>query len=89
MSQTKIRELRARAAIDLRAARGSDDSILNSIISYLREGYRLGLSEAELTDFFCVSTPNILEQAGYTDTEGDTVAALFDELHDKFRRTDG
>jgi hypothetical protein len=46
----------------------------------------LGLSPSELTDFFCLSTPNIVEDSGYTGAVGDAIVALFDELHDQVRR---
>lgn len=57
-----------------------------AIVQYLRESYRLGLSPAELVDAFCVSTPNIVESAGYWGADGDSVVARFDELHEEHRR---
>ena len=84
-NNTVIAELQARITADLRMADGCSDALRNVILSYLREGHRLGLSPSELTDFFCVSTPNIVEEAGYTDAAGDAVVALFDELHDQLR----
>lgn len=84
---TAIAELQAKATTNLRAADGRSDSLRNAILSYILEGHGLGLSPSELTDFFCVSTPNIVEAAGYAGAAGDAVVALFDELHDHFRRT--
>ncbi len=84
-----IAELQARATANLRAAGGRSDALRDAILSYLQEGYQLDLGPSELTDFFCVSTPNIVEEAGYIGAAGDAVVALFDELHDQFRRSDG
>jgi len=88
-NDTAIAALQAKATASLRAAGGRPDALRDAILSYLREGYGMGLSPSELTDFFCVSTPNIVEAAGYTDAAGDDAVALFDELHDRFRRTGG
>jgi hypothetical protein len=82
-----ITELQATAVATLRAAGGRPDLVRDAILSYLRDGYRLDLSPSELTDFFCVSTPNIVEAAGYTDAGGDAIVALYDELHNQVRRT--
>jgi hypothetical protein len=71
MDDTHIAELTARAASNLRAARGRADSLRDAIMSYLRHSYQLGLSAAELTDFFCVATQNIVEHAGCAEADGD------------------
>lgn len=68
-------------------AHGRPNSLRDAVLTYVREGYQLGLVPSELADFFCVSTPNIVEEAGYADTAGDEVVALFDEVHDQYRRT--
>ena len=87
MDNAKITELQAQATSDLRAAHGREDSVRDAILSYLREGYQLGLTAGELTDFFCVSTPSIVEEAGYADADGDVVVALFDQIHDQLLNT--
>ena len=84
-----IAELQARATTNLRAAQGHSDLVRDAILSYLLEGYRLGLCPSELTDFFCISTPNIVEGAGYVDAAGDAIVALFDDIHDQFQPTTG
>jgi hypothetical protein len=89
IDKTQVAELQARAANNLRAAHGRAEPLRDAILSYLHDGYQLGLSAAELTDFFCVSTPNIVEDAGCMDAGGDAVVALFDELHDQVRQSDG
>ncbi len=80
-----VLRLRERAISELRAARGQTPLLRDAILSYLQEGYRLGLSPSELTDGFCVSTPNVIEAAGYKDDVGDEVAALFDVVHAELR----
>lgn len=86
---TSIEKLQKKTVAGLKAANGRPDSLGEVILSYLREGYGLGLSPSELTDYFAVSTPNIIEEACYAGTDGDSVAALFDKLHDEFRRKGG
>lgn len=84
-----VEELQVRTTVRLREAKRSPESQQSAILVYLREGYRLGLSPSELTDYFCVSTPNIVESAGYTDAAGEALVAFFDDLHDQFRRESG
>jgi hypothetical protein len=78
----------ARTTAMLSVARGHPDELRNAIAAYLRTGYSIGLTAGELIDFFCVDTPNILEEAGFEGAEGDSVATLFDEVHDQFRKSD-
>ena len=86
IDEKAIADLQARTTAAVRAASGRADALGDAIWSYLGEGYRLGLVPSELVDFFCVSTPNIVEEAGYRGNAGDAVVALFDQLHDQFRR---
>jgi hypothetical protein len=83
---TALERLQDETVAGLKAANGQTDPLRPVIMSYLKRGYELGLSPSELTDFFCVSTPSIVEAAGYTDTSGDSVVSLFDEVHDLLRR---
>lgn len=82
----KIEDLCDKAAAALRAARGRPNALQDAILAYLREGYHLGLGPSELTDYFCVSTPSIVEAAEYLDDESEAVMAVFDQLHNQFRR---
>lgn len=81
----KIEDLCDKAAAALRAARGRPNALQDAILAYLKEGYHLGLGPSELTDYFCVSTPSIVEAAEHLDKEGEAVVALFDHLHNQFR----
>jgi hypothetical protein len=70
----------------LSAASDHSANLRLAIEYYLRTGYSLGLCASELIAFFCVDTPTILEEAGFEGAAGDSVAALFDEVHDRFRK---
>jgi hypothetical protein len=80
-----VAALRANASERLQAANGHPDALRDAIMSYIVEGYRVGLCSSELIDFFCVSTANILETAGYHGSGAADVVAVFDVLHDQFR----
>lgn len=84
--QALVAKLQDQAAARLREACDNLDSLREAITFYLGEGTRLGLSPSELTDLFCVSTPNIIEMAGYADAAGDPIVSLFDEVHNQLRR---
>jgi hypothetical protein len=76
--------LRGRAVEQLRAARGDTEMLRRAIATYLREGYAsvdVHFSPAALTDYFCVDTPSILDDAGYSESEADRAVALFDAIN--------
>lgn len=83
--QAVVGKLQEEAAPQLRKADGGAESLQKAIMFYLRAGNELGMSPSELTDVFCVSTPNVTEMAGYADTAGEAVVSLFDELHSQFQ----
>lgn len=80
-----VTNLCAKATADLRAAAGRPEAVREAILTYLRDGYGKGVTSGELIDFFCVSTPNIAEEAGYVGEAGDAIVSLFDELHERLR----
>ena len=47
---------------------------------YFKRGDLAGLSRPELIDFLAVSTPSILELAGYTDKEAQAVMDLITDI---------
>ena len=55
--------------------------IKQAIADYLEKGYSARLSSGELVDFFCVSTPSILDKAGYDEEEADAAIRLYDEIN--------
>ena len=81
-----IAELQQKTVDRLAKAGGREDALHDAILSYLREGYRIGATRGELIDFFCVSTPNIVESAGYRDGALDAIVRLFDALHARLWR---
>ena len=64
----------------LRASRGNIEAIKQAIVDYLETGYSAHLSSGELVDFFCVSTPSILDKAGYYEEDADAAVKHYDEI---------
>src|SRR5687767_9499579 len=54
-----------------------------AIEQYIRRGYEAHLSPSELTDYFCVSSNNVVETAGFTSEEADVVVRVYDDLHER------
>lgn len=69
------------AAKDLKQAKGTEFMMRAAIQRYLETGYGAHLSSGELVDFFCVSTPSVLDKAGYSDDEIDFAVKLYDEIN--------
>ena len=66
------------------SASEKSDSALGIVISrYLAFGKLAGISQGELIDFLGVSSPSVLELAGYTDDEQEKVMKLLGQLSDK------
>ncbi|MGH9769266.1 MAG: hypothetical protein ACREAB_17720 [Blastocatellia bacterium] len=76
-----IHWLEDKTADRLRASRGNIEAIKQAIVGYLEKGYSAHLSSGELVDFFCVSTPSILDKAGYYEEEADAAIKLYDEIN--------
>src|SRR5688572_18911860 len=75
--------IRQAAVERMSRARGDESAIKTAITAYLRDGLTAPdayHSPAALTDYFCVDTPSILDDAGYTEAEGDRATELFDEI---------
>ena len=72
-----------------RLQESKEDSALvrGALLTYLSNGYELGLVAEELIDFFCVSTPNILEEAGFGGSSSDEIMVVFDEIHEQVWRS--
>ena len=73
--------LENKTADSLRASRGNIEATKQAIVDYLEKGYSAHLSSGELVDFFCVSTPSILDKAGYSEEEADAAVSLYDEIN--------
>ncbi len=76
--------LKLSAAENLKTAKGQLSMIEHAIETYLDKGYAAHLSSSELVDFFCVSTPSILSEAGYSEEEEKDVIKVYDQLNSKF-----
>jgi len=53
---------------------------------YYGRGERANLTPGELIDFLAVSSPSILDAAGYTEAEADALMKLSDSLTDDINR---
>ena len=61
----------------LSATHGDLLAQLRVVCRYFQEGEQEGISHEELIDFLGVSTPSVLDNAGYSDSEGlDVMKAL-------------
>lgn len=78
----QLKDLIKAATYSLRDAQ-TTDARREAVVEYLRQGFAVGATSGELMDFFYVSTPNILEEAGYSGDDADAIAAIFDEEHER------
>lgn len=72
--------LSERTASELRQAKGDVELQKKCLYRYYRQGEHAHLSAEELIDFLGVSTPSILEIAGYNEEEAAALMALSDSL---------
>jgi hypothetical protein len=82
--EAALLRLRQRAVEAMRSAWGDVAAIRGAITDYLRAGYSTEgtyFSPGALTDFFCVDTPSILDDAGYKGSDADEAVAVFDEIN--------
>ena len=74
--------LSERMAADLRDAQGNPNQQKRVLCRYYKLGERANLSMGELIDFLGVSSPSIIDLAGYSDDEGDALMEISDNLTD-------
>jgi hypothetical protein len=65
----------------LRLARESNKSPIQAITDYLQTAYAANISIGECVDYFCVSSPSIVESAGYSEPEQQQVIDCFDKIN--------
>ena len=65
---------------ELKHVRGNAIKERQALCRYYKRGLRAQLTVSELIDFLAVSTPNIIEESGYEDTEGDRLMQISDSL---------
>jgi len=78
---TFIDWLTAKTVEALRQSREKGESPDQVIRDYLMTSYKAGISMGESVDFFCISTPNIAESAGYVGHELQRITELFDAIN--------
>ena len=72
--------LRTRTAAELDAAGTDVEMQKKALCRYYWRGYRSNLTPGELIDFLGVSSPSILDRAGYSEAESGAVMKLSDCL---------
>lgn len=70
-------------AVELAQAKGNREQLKNALCRYYKRGLRANLTTSELIDFLGVSTPSILDEAGFDEQEADEVMSLSDTLTDE------
>ena len=68
---------------ELRQAKGDVHEQKVACCRYFKRGYRANLSTGELIDFLGVSSPSILDKAGYSDEECQAFFQISDALTDE------
>lgn len=67
-------------AAELRDAKGDPARQKGVLCRYYKRGEQVKLTASELIDFLGVSTPSILDMAGYSEDEGKAVFVISDEI---------
>ena len=78
-----IELLRATAVNEFAAATGEEELQRRAILRYLKKGCAAGISTGELLDFLSISSPSILDRAGYSDSESEAIIRLVGEVSDE------
>ncbi len=65
-------------AKDLRQVKGQPEQQKQTLYRYFKRGDRANLTPSELIDFLGVSSPSIIDMAGYTEEEGDALFVIFE-----------
>jgi hypothetical protein len=71
------------AADDFRRAGPSIEEQRRACVRYFRRGHSVGLSHPELIDFLGVSTPSVLDKAGYSDEDSQRVMDMLADISDE------
>lgn len=83
-----VRWLSSLTAAELRDARQDPVQQRQALCRYYKRGYRAHLTPAELIDFLGVSSPSILDMAGYSDEGAAAMMAISDGLtEEEIRQT--
>lgn len=82
-----VDELMLAAAVDFRNSASDASEYRLAICRYLRRGSAVGFSQAELIDFLGISTPSVLDMAGYSDETAQRVMDLLADVTDEELRS--
>jgi hypothetical protein len=82
---TFVESLMVRASSAMQNA-DNDIAMRSAIHAFLEEGYTAGLTSEELTDFFCVDTPSVVDRAELAWARADEAVAMFDQINDQLLR---
>ena len=75
-----LRKLLAEVAVELRAAAGDEQEQERVIRRYIAEAYPIVLSPLDLWDYFCISSPGVVGNAGYTGPARDSVIDVYERV---------
>jgi hypothetical protein len=66
----------------------SQDATQNraAIATYIQRAYDAHLSASEITDFFCVSSDNVVDRLSIAEEEINRLVAIFDQIHEEIWR---
>jgi len=78
-----VDEVTREAAHDFRRAGQSIEEQRQACVRYFRRGHTAGLSHPELIDFLGVSSPSILDKAGYSDEDSQRVMDMLADMSDE------
>ena len=82
LSASECDALLAQFAESFRVSARHDAALRQVVVAYLQAGLRAGLSQGELIDFLGVSSPSVLDQAGYADPLQDQVMTILGGIFD-------
>jgi hypothetical protein len=78
----RITSLRQQSLADLAGARADPVALRTALARFFRRGTQLGFSDAESVDFLGVTSPSILELAGFSDDAEQHAMSLVSQLTD-------
>ena len=81
--QELVAKLREEAALEFRAAGSDQKGRRSACCRYLKRGALAGMAQGELIDFLGVSSPSVLDIAGYPENEAQAVMEIMAQISDK------
>jgi hypothetical protein len=78
-----VSEFTRHAADDFRQSAGTEQEQRAAICRYFRRGEAADFSHPELIDFLGVSTPSVLDMAGYSDAAAQRVMEMLADITDE------